>query len=113
MFVAVVAVASVVPVSLLVSMVRRVATRAVDCCRDHERQTSKFCLGPPRVERVDRFDNEGRKSIMEIVYSRCADGCVQTGREGLRSRRWAGSRQNRGDGAHLGLDCRGTTSRVG
>jgi hypothetical protein len=32
MFVAVVAVASVVPVSLLVSMVRRVATRTVDCC---------------------------------------------------------------------------------
>jgi hypothetical protein len=28
----VVAVASVVPVSLLVSMVRRVATRTVDCC---------------------------------------------------------------------------------
>ena len=32
MFVAVVALASVVPVSLLVSMVRRVATRTVDCC---------------------------------------------------------------------------------
>jgi hypothetical protein len=31
-FVAVVAVAFVVPVSLLVSMVRRVATRTVDCC---------------------------------------------------------------------------------
>ena len=31
-FVAVVAVASVVPVSLLVSMARRVATRTVDCC---------------------------------------------------------------------------------
>src|SRR4029450_8197904 len=71
-FVAVVAVASVVPVSLLVSMVRRVATRTVDCCLEHERQTSKFCLGPPRVERVDRFDNDGRKSIMEIVHSRCA-----------------------------------------
>jgi hypothetical protein len=37
-----------------------------------ERQTSKFCFGPPRVERVERFDNEGRKSIMEIVHSRCA-----------------------------------------
>jgi transposase len=72
MFVAVVAVASVVPVSLLVSMVRRVATRTVDCCLEHERQTSKFCLGPPRVERVNRCDNDGRKSIMEIVHSRCA-----------------------------------------
>src|SRR5215218_10453250 len=72
MFVSVVAVASVVNVSLFVSMVRRVATRTVDCCLEHERQTSKICLGPPRVERVDRFDNDGRKSIMEIVHSRCA-----------------------------------------
>jgi len=47
MFVAVVAVASVVPVSLLVSMVRRVATRTVDCCLEHERQTSKFALALP------------------------------------------------------------------
>jgi hypothetical protein len=38
-FVAVVAVAPVVPVSLLVSMARRVATRTVDCCLEHERQT--------------------------------------------------------------------------
>src|SRR4029453_7635651 len=37
-----------------------------------ERQTSKFFFAPPRVERVERFDNEGRKSIMEIVHSRCA-----------------------------------------
>ena len=44
MFIAVVAVASVVPVSLLVSMVRRFATRTVDCCLEHERQTSKFAL---------------------------------------------------------------------
>jgi hypothetical protein len=27
---------------------------------------------PSRVERVDHFDNDGRKSIMEIVHSRCA-----------------------------------------
>src|SRR5207342_92582 len=32
----------------------------------------EICLGPPRVERVDRFDNDGRKSIMEIIHSRCA-----------------------------------------
>src|SRR5829696_8787888 len=50
-FVAVVAVASVVPVSLLVSMARRVATRTVDCCHEHERQTYEF-LGPPRVEQA-------------------------------------------------------------
>ena len=50
-FVAVVAVASVVPVSLLVSMVRRVATRTVDCCLEHERQTYEF-LGPPCVEQA-------------------------------------------------------------
>jgi len=43
-FVAVVAVASVVPVSLLVSMARRVSTRTVDCCLEHERQTSEFAL---------------------------------------------------------------------
>jgi len=46
-FVAVVAVGSVVPVSLLVSMVRRVATRTVDCCFEHERQTSNFVLALP------------------------------------------------------------------
>jgi len=63
--------ASAVPVSMLVSMVRRVATRTVDCCLEHERQTSNF-LGPPCVERVYRFDTDGRRSIMEIVYSRCA-----------------------------------------
>ena len=38
---------SVVPVSLLVSMVWRVSTRTVDCCLEHERQTSNL-LGPPR-----------------------------------------------------------------
>jgi hypothetical protein len=48
-FVAVVAVGSVVPVSLLVSMVRRVATRTVDCCLEHERQTSNLPW-PSRVE---------------------------------------------------------------
>ena len=42
-----VAVASVVPVSLLVSMVRRVATRTVDCCLEHERQTFEFALALP------------------------------------------------------------------
>lgn len=47
MFVAEPAVASVVPVSLLVSMVWRVSTRTVDCCLEHERQTSNL-LGPPR-----------------------------------------------------------------
>ena len=31
-----------------------------------------ICLNPPRVEWVDRLDNDGRKSIMEIVHSRCA-----------------------------------------
>jgi len=41
-FVAVVAVASVVPVSLLVSTVRRDATRTVDCCHEQERQTYEF-----------------------------------------------------------------------
>jgi hypothetical protein len=71
MFVAVVAVASVVPVSLLVSMARRVARRTVDCCLEHARQTSNLPW-PPRVERVDRFDNDGRNSIMEIIHSRCA-----------------------------------------
>jgi hypothetical protein len=50
-FVAVVAVASVVPVSLLVSMVRRVATRTVDCCHEHERQNYEF-LGSPCVEQA-------------------------------------------------------------
>ncbi len=46
LFVAVVAVASVVPVSLLVSMVRRVSTRTVDCCHEHERQTSNLLALP-------------------------------------------------------------------
>ena len=50
-FVAVVAVASVVPVSLLVSMARRVSTRTVDCCHEHERQTYEF-LGPPCGEQA-------------------------------------------------------------
>jgi hypothetical protein len=46
-FVAEPAVASVVPVSLLVSMGWRVSTRTVDCSLEHERQTSNL-LGPPR-----------------------------------------------------------------
>lgn len=46
MFVADPAVASVVPVSLLVSMVGRVSTRTVDCCLEHERQTSNFLALP-------------------------------------------------------------------
>ena len=69
-FVAVVAVASVVPVSLLVSMVRRVSTRTVDCCLEHERQNSDF-LGPPRGERLVVVGvREG--VIMEVMHSRCA-----------------------------------------
>jgi hypothetical protein len=58
-FVAVVAVASVVPVSLLVSMVRRVATRTVDCGLEHERQTSNLPWPSP-CRTGDRFDDEGR-----------------------------------------------------
>jgi hypothetical protein len=58
--------------SLLVSMVRRVATRTVDCCCEHERQTFEFAFGPPRVEWVASFDTDGRKSIMEVIHSRCA-----------------------------------------
>jgi hypothetical protein len=42
----VVAVASVVPVSPLVSMARRVSTRTVDCCHEHERQTYSFLALP-------------------------------------------------------------------
>jgi hypothetical protein len=71
MFVAVVAVASPVPRSLLVAW-----------CGESPRESwivalstsvrLRICLAPLRVERVDRFDNDGRKSIMEIVHSRCA-----------------------------------------
>jgi transposase len=70
-FGAVVAVASVVPVSLLVSMVRRVATRTVDCCLEHARQTSNLPWPSP-CRMVASFDTDGRKSIREIVHSRCA-----------------------------------------
>ena len=75
MFVAVVAVASVVPVSLLVSMARRVATRTVDCRLEHERQTSELCLGPPRVERLLVRPTEG---VDHGCHPRplCGDGCV-------------------------------------
>lgn len=68
-FVAEPAVCSVVPVSLLVSMVRRVSTRTVDCCLEHERQTSNL-LGPPRGERC--WVGCRREPAMEVIHSRCA-----------------------------------------
>jgi hypothetical protein len=51
----VVAVACVVPGSLLVSVVRRVTRETVDCCLEQSVRL-RICLGPPRVERADRFD---------------------------------------------------------
>jgi hypothetical protein len=72
MFVAAATSASVVPVSPLVSIVRRVATRTVDCCLEHERQTSKFALALPASKVSTASTTTGRKSIMEIVHSRCA-----------------------------------------
>src|SRR5829696_6635153 len=102
-FVAVVAVASVVPVSLLVSMARRVATRTVDCCLEHERQTSEFALALLAsngcwVRRTGGVDHGSHARPL------CGNGCVQAGREGLRPYRRPGSPQNRGDGADVGLD---------
>jgi hypothetical protein len=72
MFVAMVAVASVVPVSLLVSMVPRVATRTVDLLPRARASDFRICLGPPRVERSSASTTDGRDSIMEIIHSRCA-----------------------------------------
>jgi hypothetical protein len=69
-FVAVVAVASVVPVSLLVSMARRVATRTVDCCLEHERQTSEFALALPASNGC--WFGGRRELIMEVIHGRCA-----------------------------------------
>src|SRR5215217_2707161 len=83
MFVAVVAVASVVPVSLLVSMARRVSTRTVDCCLEHERQTSEFALALLAsngcwVRRTKGVDHGSHPRPLR------GNGCVQAGREGLR-----------------------------
>ena len=69
MFVAVVAVASVVPVSLLVSMARRVATRTVDCRLEHERQTSELPWPSPRRTVARSADEE---LIMDVIHGRCA-----------------------------------------
>lgn len=100
-FVAVVAVASVVPVSLSVSMVRRVSTRTVDCCLEHERQTLKL-LGPPRGgrhRRVGRGVDHG--SGPQPLRG---DGCVEAGREGLCAGRRRGPAQDGRDGPDLGGD---------
>jgi hypothetical protein len=65
-----VAVASVVPVSLLVSMVRRVSTRTVDCCLEDVRQTYEFPWPSPC--RTGRRSARVTDLIMEVIHSRCA-----------------------------------------
>src|SRR5450759_1690438 len=100
-FVAEPAVASVVPVSLLVSMVWRVSTRTVDCCLEHERQTSNL-LGPPRGGRFGWL-REGVSDGSEPQPVR-RDGCVGEGRQGLCPGRRSGAAEDGGDGPDLGGD---------
>ena len=91
-FVAVAAVASVVPVSLLVSMVRRVATRTVDCCLEHERQTSNLPwpsprrTGRPLRQRREEVDHGNRPQPMcrDGVSKRDAKVCVRVAGRGRR-----------------------------
>ena len=51
------------------SMARRVATRTVDCCLEHELRLPN-CLGPPRVERLLVRRTEGVDH--EVIQGRCA-----------------------------------------
>ena len=101
-FVADPAVSSVVPVSLLVSMVRRVSTRTVDCCLEHERQTSNL-LGPPRGgrPRLSLLKGEADGGDPQPVRRH---RCVQEGRQGLYPGRRSRAPQDRRDGPDLGCD---------
>src|SRR5688572_645868 len=85
-------------------MVRRVATRTVDCCLEHERQTSN--LPWPSSRRTSRLLRQRREEVDHGNRPQplCGDGCVETGCEGLRPDRRDGSPQNRGGDTHLGLD---------
>ena len=99
MFVAEPAVASVVPVSLLVSMGWRVSTRTVDCSLEHERQTSNL-LGPPRGGRFGWL-REGVSDQLErdpfAVLATRSRGWTRA----TRTRAWAAER-SRSNKASLG-----------
>src|SRR4029450_7774539 len=102
--VAVVAVAFVVPVSLLVSMVRRVATRTGIVALSTSVRLRNFALALPASNEssvsTTRGGSRSWKSATAVVREwMCPNGTRRSAFVSL-----GGAAQDRGDGAHLGLN---------